>query len=37
MPGDPFADIEVTGSVDFVMKDGVIYKHPAPTPAGSGG
>ncbi|HSS24935.1 MAG TPA: amidohydrolase family protein [Mycobacterium sp.] len=37
MPGDPFADIEVTGSVDFVMKDGVIYKHPAPTPVGSGG
>lgn len=32
MPGDPFTDIEVTGRVDFVMKDGVIYKHPAPTP-----
>lgn len=29
MPGDPFADIEVTGKVDFVMKDGVIYKRPA--------
>jgi imidazolonepropionase-like amidohydrolase len=29
MPGDPFADIEVTGRVDFVMKEGVIYKHPA--------
>jgi imidazolonepropionase-like amidohydrolase len=28
MPGDPFADIEVTGQVDFVMKEGVIYKHP---------
>jgi imidazolonepropionase-like amidohydrolase len=28
MPGDPFADIEVTGHVDFVMKDGVIYKDP---------
>jgi len=28
MPGDPFADIEVTGQVDFVMKDGVIYKDP---------
>ena len=26
MPGDPLADIEVTGQVDFVMKDGVIYK-----------
>ncbi len=32
MPGDPFTDIEVTGRVDFVMKDGVIYKHPAPAP-----
>jgi imidazolonepropionase-like amidohydrolase len=29
MPGDPFTDIEVTGQVDFVMKAGVIYKHPA--------
>jgi imidazolonepropionase-like amidohydrolase len=28
MPGDPFADIDVTGQVDFVMKDGVIYKEP---------
>ena len=28
MPGDPFADIELTGQVDFVMKDGVIYKDP---------
>jgi imidazolonepropionase-like amidohydrolase len=28
MPGDPFTDIEVTGRVDFVMKDGVIHKHP---------
>jgi imidazolonepropionase-like amidohydrolase len=28
MPGDPFADIQVTGQVDFVMKDGVIYKDP---------
>jgi imidazolonepropionase-like amidohydrolase len=27
MPGDPFTDIEVTGRVDFVMKEGVIYKH----------
>ena len=26
MPGNPFEDIEVTGKVDFVMKDGVIYK-----------
>jgi imidazolonepropionase-like amidohydrolase len=30
MPGDPFTDIDVTGRVDFVMKDGVIYKDPAP-------
>jgi imidazolonepropionase-like amidohydrolase len=29
MPGDPFSDIEVTGRVDFVMRDGVIRKHPA--------
>ncbi|WP_343599023.1 amidohydrolase family protein [Mycobacterium sp.] len=29
MPGDPFTDIEVTGRVDFVMKEGVIYKDPA--------
>jgi len=28
MPGDPFTDIEVTGRVDFVMKEGVIYKDP---------
>lgn len=29
MPGDPFTDIEVTGQVDLVMKEGVIYKNPA--------
>jgi imidazolonepropionase-like amidohydrolase len=28
MPGDPFADIDATGQVDFVMKNGVIYKDP---------
>lgn len=28
MPGDPFTDIEVTGRVDFVMKEGIIYKRP---------
>ena len=28
MPGDPFADIDTTGQVDFVMKNGVIYKDP---------
>jgi imidazolonepropionase-like amidohydrolase len=32
MPGDPLTDIDVTGRVDFVMKDGVIYKHSAPAP-----
>jgi imidazolonepropionase-like amidohydrolase len=31
MPGDPFTDIEVTGRVDFVMKEGVIYKDPGST------
>jgi tryptophan 2-monooxygenase len=31
MPGDPFVDINVTGQVDFVMKDGVIYKDPIST------
>ncbi len=28
MPGDPLKDIEVVMNVDFVMKDGVIYKRP---------
>ncbi|PXX71622.1 imidazolonepropionase-like amidohydrolase [Nocardia tenerifensis] len=28
MPGDPFADIALTGRVDFVMKEGVVYKRP---------
>jgi tryptophan 2-monooxygenase len=28
MPGDPFKDINVTGKVDFVMKDGIIYRLP---------
>ncbi|MGW4631565.1 amidohydrolase family protein [Nocardia sp. NPDC004415] len=28
MPGDPFTDIDVTGTVDFVMKDGVVHKQP---------
>jgi imidazolonepropionase-like amidohydrolase len=31
MPGDPFTDIDVTGRVDFVMKDGVVYKDPSAT------
>jgi tryptophan 2-monooxygenase len=34
MPGDPFTDIEVTGQVDFVMKDGVIYKDSTAAPFG---
>ncbi len=33
MPGDPFTDIEVTGQVDFVMKDAVIYKDPTSSAA----
>jgi imidazolonepropionase-like amidohydrolase len=28
MPGDPFSDIDVTGQVDFVMKEGVVFKEP---------
>ena len=28
MPGDPLKDINVVMNVDFVMKDGVIYKRP---------
>lgn len=28
MPGDPFLDINVTGRVDFVMKEGKIYRLP---------
>lgn len=28
VPGDPLQDISVTMNVDFVMKDGVIYKRP---------
>jgi imidazolonepropionase-like amidohydrolase len=26
MPGDPIADIRVTAKVDFVMKDGVVFR-----------
>jgi imidazolonepropionase-like amidohydrolase len=28
MPGDPLADIGNTMKVDFVMKDGVVYRTP---------
>jgi len=28
MQGNPFEDINVTSQVDFVMKQGVIYKQP---------
>lgn len=28
MPGDPLTDISVTGSVDFVMKEGAVHKRP---------
>lgn len=30
MPGDPLADISAVLKVDFVMKDGVVYRSPAP-------
>ena len=30
MPGDPLADINAVLGVDFVMKDGVVYKQPGP-------
>ena len=32
MPGDPIADISATAQVDFVMKDGVVYRAPGPRP-----
>jgi hypothetical protein len=28
MPGNPLADIEATGRVDFVMKGGVVHRRP---------
>ena len=28
IPGDPLADINAVMNVDFVMKDGVVYKTP---------
>jgi imidazolonepropionase-like amidohydrolase len=32
MPGDPIADISATAKVDFVMKDGIVYRRPASEP-----
>ena len=29
MPGDPLADVNAVMNVDFVMKDGVVYRTPA--------
>jgi imidazolonepropionase-like amidohydrolase len=29
MPGDPIADIQATAKVDFVMKDGIVYRQAA--------
>jgi hypothetical protein len=29
MPGDPLQDIGATAKVDFVMKDGVVYRDAA--------
>ncbi|WP_110589039.1 amidohydrolase family protein [Microbacterium suaedae] len=28
MPGNPLTDIEATGRVDFVMKDGIVHRRP---------
>ncbi|GAA2612869.1 amidohydrolase family protein [Actinomadura fulvescens] len=28
VPGDPFLDIDVLGHVNFVMKDGIVHRHP---------
>lgn len=35
MPGDPVADIDNVLKVDFVMKDGVVYRRPDAMPAGA--
>jgi imidazolonepropionase-like amidohydrolase len=36
MPGDPIADIGVTAKVDFVMKDGVVYRDDSRTGSAAG-
>ena len=28
MPGDPIEDVRATAGVDFVMKDGIVYRGP---------
>ena len=35
MPGDPIADIGATAKVDFVMKDGIVYRAPSRPPIGN--
>ncbi|WP_302931888.1 amidohydrolase family protein [Actinomadura sp. NAK00032] len=37
MPGAPFTDIQVTGRVDFVMKEGQVHKRPEHAAADSEG
>ena len=32
MSGDPIADIAATATVDFVMKEGAVYRAPRPVP-----
>ena len=36
MPGDPIDDIGATAKVDFVMKDGVVYRAPSRLSIGKG-
>lgn len=36
VPGDPVADMAVVTKVDFVMKDGVVYRRPGGAEKGSG-